>query len=494
LFIFDEFALDTLLNREGRIDARLFPNFAELARRSTWYPNARTVASYTVRAVPAIMSGRLPDGGVQPSLSTSTLPDNLCALLEQGGYKLNAVEQITSFCGPRNTRSNRIRALISPALVSGVLPPSSLLPMVNEKLVAPQPEEGPAQQLDEFIDGITEESRTFHFIHSMLPHRPWSYFPDGRAYDPAPDRWTMQKSARDVQYQQLMLQTAFVDSEIGSLIARMKDSGIWDKSLLIVTADHGFDMSAYDQSSEESYWDPRDQYEASAGTILPIPLFVKLPGQLHGKVETRDVTSVDTAPTILEQLNVSLQDPDEIDGRSLQGNPRSGSDSITAFGTKKQVSVSRREYAKTRAAARRLRNRLFGSGSFFALGGHHRLIGSSVSAHRNLVALDSSAGSSIEDANSGPGELAGRWEFTLDRQPPSSSSAVAVAVNGTISATTRPQIDPASGSWTVSVVLPSKAFSNGGNRIALYSISKRRGTLDNARVDRRSGRPESGRK
>ena len=43
MVVFDEFSGGSLLDRRLRIDASRYPNFAELARRSTWYRNATTV-------------------------------------------------------------------------------------------------------------------------------------------------------------------------------------------------------------------------------------------------------------------------------------------------------------------------------------------------------------------------------------------------------------------------------------------------------------------
>lgn len=38
--VLDEFPLSTLVGPDGKIDAKLFPNFARLTRESTWYRNA----------------------------------------------------------------------------------------------------------------------------------------------------------------------------------------------------------------------------------------------------------------------------------------------------------------------------------------------------------------------------------------------------------------------------------------------------------------------
>src|SRR4029078_12793539 len=56
MIVLDEFPEASLLDGHGRVDAELFPNFAKLSDDSTWYRNETTVAEYTVRAVPAILT------------------------------------------------------------------------------------------------------------------------------------------------------------------------------------------------------------------------------------------------------------------------------------------------------------------------------------------------------------------------------------------------------------------------------------------------------
>ena len=60
LVIFDEFAESSLMTPDGRIDAVRSPNFAALARSSTWYRSATTDYDYTTWAIPSILTGQRP--------------------------------------------------------------------------------------------------------------------------------------------------------------------------------------------------------------------------------------------------------------------------------------------------------------------------------------------------------------------------------------------------------------------------------------------------
>ena len=80
LIVLDEFPLAALLDSQGRIDAKRFPNFAALQKQSDWFRNAKTVGDSTEQAVPAILSGDFPKPN---GVATYTdHPDNLFTLLE----------------------------------------------------------------------------------------------------------------------------------------------------------------------------------------------------------------------------------------------------------------------------------------------------------------------------------------------------------------------------------------------------------------------------
>ena len=73
MILFDEFPLSSLLDAKGRINKRVYPNFAALAGQSTWYRNATGVAGFTPWALPAMLTGRYPDRTrARPTPSTRT--------------------------------------------------------------------------------------------------------------------------------------------------------------------------------------------------------------------------------------------------------------------------------------------------------------------------------------------------------------------------------------------------------------------------------------
>lgn len=97
-----------------------------------------------------------------------------------------------------------------------------------------------------------------------------------------------------------------VDTYLGKLFAHLREAGLYDEALIVVTADHGefFGPDVYGHG-------------IMAEAVLHVPLVVKFPGNAHaGKSVERGVALVDVYPTLLEAAGVGL-DGHELAGRSL---------------------------------------------------------------------------------------------------------------------------------------------------------------------------------
>lgn len=96
LVVFDELPLATLLRRDGDIDARLFPGFAELQRRSTWYRNTTTSETFTKEARPALLTGTYPVRDVGTSFD---YPRSVFSLLG-ATHEIRAADIPPNVCPP----------------------------------------------------------------------------------------------------------------------------------------------------------------------------------------------------------------------------------------------------------------------------------------------------------------------------------------------------------------------------------------------------------
>jgi len=101
---------------------------------------------------------------------------------------------------------------------------------------------------------------------------------------------------------------ALVDDEIGKLLAQLKERGVYDDAMIILTADHGEAMEKGDTPFSHSVMDE---------TVTHVPLIVKLPGNANaGRRVKQNVQLVDLYPTILDRLGLPL-DREMLHGRSL---------------------------------------------------------------------------------------------------------------------------------------------------------------------------------
>ena len=98
-----------------------------------------------------------------------------------------------------------------------------------------------------------------------------------------------------------------VDQHIGRVISFLKDSGQYDDTLLIVTADHG------EMLGDRHSWSKFTVHDAAYHT----PLIIRQPGNeaRAGATVTQPVETVDITPTILDWVGQDI--PNAMDGRSL---------------------------------------------------------------------------------------------------------------------------------------------------------------------------------
>jgi len=382
MVVFDEWPQNSIFGADGEIDADLYPNLAALAADGAWYRNATTVATATVAAVPALLTGRYAVDGASPTAADH--PENLFTLLASQ-YDLEVSESVTSLCpsslcsGPfvddpdasadaaaaadaeaTRTSSSPIGDLVDDALhsyqamisldpdASGpqsieeatstvtatptatTVDPQGTADAVDEARNAETANAGfPVLQIDAFqglVDSIeADEEPAVHFLHLQLPHTPYRFLPDGRAYEaggfgPGGDllgaRGPEQAEA-DADRHRLLLQVGYLDRLVGQLVDRLQETGLYDQTAVVVTSDHGaaFVPGQSHRGLEGEVLD-RSLYP----DILYVPLIVKAPQIEPGTVSDDNVASIDVLPTIADVLGLSV--PWEVDGRSLLGPAR----------------------------------------------------------------------------------------------------------------------------------------------------------------------------
>ena len=506
--LLDEFPLIDLQQADGGIDAKRFPNFARLASESTWFRNTTTVSASTTVAVPAILSGQKPKKGALPIFRDH--PNNLFTLLG-GRYRMDVTESQTRLCPQRLCKrkdagaGSRLSSLYSDVRVVYlhlVAPPAleQRLPVIDESWGnfggGSTSEEAEPTAADNaglpkvdfstfYLSRVRDFNRfvasfrrpgngppTLYFLHVLLPHTPWLYFPDGRARavttTNAPgrngERWVNSQLALQA-WQRHLLQVGYTDRLLGKFLTRLHRVGLWDKALVIVTPDHGISFRGGDLR--------RRPTRTNLAELAFTPLFVKLPGQQQGRVvDSRHVSTLDILPTIADVLGITI--PWHVDGTSALADG-TGSSVVDVAGVRESYAAA---LAQRRASLARQLS-LFGSGDwgpqFSATGPYRRLVGTPVSTL--TVASDPAVTGRLDRVGSTlvgrfprrsalvPSPLAGTLAGVQVGQP------VALAVNGRIAAVSVAYRNPGGGPVRFSELAAESAFRTGRNAVRLYLVT-----------------------
>jgi hypothetical protein len=504
LVVLDEFPLSALIDGSGQINSRRFPGFARLADASTWYPNATAVHPESLVAVPTILTGRLPERRSAPTFQE--YPQNVFTLLG-GSHEIRAREAVTYLCPPDLCESERsavpllartteMGSDVAVAYMHSVLPEnigSQILPSISDGWSQfGQPTLTTRQVFDQTIEVLKTRQEhafmdsflrilsspdvpTLYYLHSLLPHGPWRYLPTGQIYEndfiadiveTGPEGiWRDGRVYTDQATQRLLLQTMYVDRFVGQLIDKLQTVDLWDSALVIVVADHGVSL-------EPGLPRRRFTLDSNGSSILPIPMFVKLPGQVAGRVDPRVAQTHDILPTIVDVLDLAVGW--EMDGLSLVGpaEPSRTPQLITASGIQSvpedffddavQIAVTNEE--------------LFGDGSgefdVFAMGQYRDLVGTrlnttNVTSGESGVAARISGVGRFRDVRADPeiaearvtGSISGLQEASL-----------ALALNGTVVSVAATYYYPEKDEWRFSFLVPPSLIEDGCNPLALYRI------------------------
>ena len=138
----------------------------------------------------------------------------------------------------------------------------------------------------------------FMFLHYMEPHDPYFVHPyNGEAYarvaNPNPDP-SLADKYRDAYDGAIR----FLDDELGKLFAELKAKGVYEDSLVLLTADHGEEFHEHG-----GWWHGTTLYDEQ----LAVPLIVKPPGGgAKGVVNDAMVSSLDVAPTLIAGAGVAV--------------------------------------------------------------------------------------------------------------------------------------------------------------------------------------------
>jgi hypothetical protein len=329
----------------------------------------------------------------------------------------------------------------------------------------------------ELIAGISRDdpAPTLYFAHTLLPHEPYVYLRSGQTFAP-PDTmigirsraiWSPDPWPSTLAYQQHLLQLEFVDGIVARMLEKLRDEGLLERALIVVTSDHGVSFRPGHPF--------KGLRQSMMSDMMSVPLFVKAPGQRRGVVSDRNVQSVDIMPTLSSILGVPLTwKADGLDaGSSVDPGPTKR---LHFTGATKSMELDASWLAGERDKAVARKVSLFGEdgrwrvpapGSRALLG---RLVADLATEDGELVALvdhPQRFRNVVLDGDELPVTISGRLR-TRESEP--ASGELAIAVGGRIVALTR-TFDPGDAprdSWRA--LIDPAALKPGRNAVEVFVV------------------------
>jgi hypothetical protein len=465
MVVLDEFPMDDMVTPDGKIDAARYPNFAALAREGTWFRNASSVYDSTFKAVPSILDSRLPAPLTSPDARSHH--HSLYTLFHGLGWNIVDTESATALCPPRICRgARRTRPGVLARLAGG----------------------GRPGRLNRWIHSIRPRNKpTLYFQHALLPHEPWIYLPSGRQSRPSGndpiEGINQPKGFGDADlvrhnHQRHLLQAGYTDHELGRLISRLRQTGLYDRATIAVVADHGI-------AFEVGVPDHRLVTKTNVEQITAVPLFIKRPHQRYGGTSSAFVRTIDVVSTIASLVHARIDW--RHDGRSVFSRAAAERRSVAmvARDFSHTVRISGREWEQRREARREEWASTFGTGfestlrygsawaQLYRIGPHPELIGRRAHSVRVPTAGSAQIANAglLRNVNPAGRLFPTRLEGHLNGNPPSTRRDLAAAVDGRVVAVGRSFYLRGERTEYFSLMLPEESLHAGRNRVELMEVA-----------------------
>ena len=312
-----------------------------------------------------------------------------------------------------------------------------------------------------FVDSIGAPGQrpVLYYLHTVLPHKPWEHLPSGRTYDRLRNNrvhglqqdqmWTSEPWTVLHHRKRYLLQVQFMDVLIGELIDKLQALTCLTGAVIVNSrADHGV---AFEPGQSRRRPDGEDTSRRQPLDIAAVPLIIKVPFQQQAGIDETVTSLAGLAPRI-----VALAGGDPSAFPELQD---AGVHSLTGPHMEHvELPVDREPWRRRRLAEQAA---LLGEANdpmaIGAVPGLHGRELSELPRHDGDIGIQLIAPEQWDDVDpDGPwlpaivhGILTGP-ESLLER-------SVAVALNGVVAATVRPQQD--FGKVRIAAMLPERLRS-----------------------------------
>lgn len=203
----------------------------------------------------------------------------------------------------------------------------------------------PEQFVEWTVDGLAELSRADRFffaVHSCVLHVPGDrVYPWYRMFDQVgykgKNRFRYSasgsslvvneidnakgKRAKRIAEQDLKIYDSGIrmaDDLVGEVVAELKESGLWDNTLLILFSDHGEDI--WEPDLPYKWWGPNHGFHVYGEGHTNVAFAIRFPdghpgAQYAGTVVDEPIRLIDLAPTVADVLGIEWPNP--VDGKSV---------------------------------------------------------------------------------------------------------------------------------------------------------------------------------
>ena len=290
------------------------PNLDAFIQDSVRYQTAFSQASWTMASFGSIFSGMYPECHTAVTKTASLPPDveTIAELLQAGGYYTKGFANNPNIAAIFGYDQGFVDYVdLKKSLHFAASPSASNLTLydvlikvretVNDRLKRPivvtdyyQPAPVVKDAALGFLDSTERpaDAPFFLFAHFMDPHDPFmdpdtrkGGFGRKRLGNPDPAEYLDKMRAAYIG------EIEYLDQYLGELFAGLKERGLYDDTLIVITADHGEEFHEHG-----GWWHGQTLYDEQTH----VPYIVKLPGKARaGEVNSHLARNLDLAPTFL---------------------------------------------------------------------------------------------------------------------------------------------------------------------------------------------------
>jgi arylsulfatase A-like enzyme len=285
------------------------PEIDRSAKEATIFTNCISTAPNTVPALASIMTSQYPSfhsaGTTNGMQAMVTDEPTLARILSENGYSTAAF--VSNY-----VLSRKVRMYGGFDIYDDTFTSFELVRGVPERTA-----DKTTEYVLNWLAAMTNE-RFFLWAHYQDPHGPYTpparyeeRFPEA-AYPAGPEKLAVRDNfgkgvVPDYQYlsghtspsyyrARYDAEIAYADECIGRLLARVRELGLWERSIVVFTADHGESMGEHDYYFSHGH-DLTDEQ-------IHVPLIMHIPGAAQVERVDELVSSVDIPRTILAAVGL----------------------------------------------------------------------------------------------------------------------------------------------------------------------------------------------